>query len=283
MVPGCGTVIVPCVAGRPEPSLARLFTVPTSSQRTCRPPPTALFHLHPPILLPAVPLPSTAPGTTARRTLWLLCSAPAGGRAGSPHPAVPAGWHHLLQDACTGRRSCCTPVARHRASRHGQGGRGTAGTAELHRARLRAANAESPAPTTPLGPGGCACAGTPNAVSWLLSKLHHRTAAGTVPSGAGMLQTSWSDSVPSRCRVCSLWKLYSGWRHSSSTEPGSAMPGHCTPVPGESQSLLTPLQGCLNTGNSEYLPGEGGQHVYLGKGKAGKMCTLLAIMPFAAE
>lgn len=36
----------------------------------------------------------------------------------------------------------------------------------------------------------------PDAVSWLLSKLHRHTAAGAVPSGTGMLQTSWSDDSP---------------------------------------------------------------------------------------
>lgn len=42
----------------------------------------------------------------------------------------------------------------------------------------------------------------------------------------------------------------------------------------ESRSLLIPLWGCLNVGKNENLPREAGQHMCLGKGKAGKTYAL---------
>lgn len=256
--------------------LGWVLTVPASSQPICGSPPTALFHLRPPILLPAVSLPSAAPGTAAHRALWLLCTTPAGRRAGSP--AVPACWHHLQQDAWIGAPAAhpwpgTEPADMVRAA-GAQRGRCAA-----HSMATCCRVPSTTSHTRPWGP--CLC--TPMQSHGCSPSSNVAQQQELCLQALGCYKPAGLMTAPSRCRVCSLWKLYSGWRCSSSTEPGSAMSKHCTPAPAESQSLLTPLQGCLNTGNSEYLPGEGGRHVYLGKDKAGQMCTLLAIMPFAAE
>lgn len=158
------------------------------------------------------------------------------GRTDSLHPAAPTHCHHLLQDALD-----LTALLLHTHSQalcqHTQ--QGTAGRSWCHalcHCTLPTVSPKhrqqhcSPCLSPHLLPLCSPTAALPAPRS-RSSTQHEPCLQGLGRLGSGCYKPVGLMTVPSAFRVNSLWRLYSGWRHSCYAEPGSAVPGHCSPAP----------------------------------------------------